>query len=146
MRVPSNCDKSAAQKMGWRWRIALVGIGAYVAWRCFALEQKEWYVVPVGVASAVLGLVLGYFGYGWGYVISRDKSRCPKCRKPFCIEYTDEKTLSETFKYQPFNMRYRMRFKVGVKGISWRCKRCGFESYGKKKYKEYDGLERRTGL
>lgn len=143
MYLPSDGDEFGAKLTGWLWRIVLIGIGIVVAWYCFTLEQKEWYIVPLGVLSIVLGLVFGYFGYGWGYKISEANSKCPNCDKPFCIEYISEKTVSESIITKGGEISKSTgrrtaieRYRVGVKGITWKCKSCGHEGYGEKNYKE----------
>ena len=142
MALPSNSDESWAKIVGWAWRIVLVGIGAGIAWYCFTLEQKEWYIIPLGVLSIVLGLVLGYFGYGWGYSFSEANSKCPNCGKPFCISYISQKTISESIVTEGGGVRKNgppkpiYRYRVGVRGINWRCRNCGHEGYGEEKYKE----------
>lgn len=137
MNLPSTGDESWARIVGWTWRIVIIGIGILIGW-CF-IEPNEWYSILLGVLSIVLGLVLGYFGYGWGYTFATDNSRCPNCGKPYCISYIGEKTVSESIvtKTEKINKTLRVkRYRVGIKGITWRCTSCGHEGYGEKEYEK----------
>lgn len=135
MSLPSNSNESDAKATGCLWRIISVGIGIGVAWYCFTLEQKEWYIAPLGVLSIVLGLVLGYFGYVWGYANIEYNSKCPNCGKPFCISYISQKTISESVVAEKKG-KYKEHYRVGIKGITWKCKSCEHEGYSERKYKE----------
>lgn len=140
MYLPSTGDEGWAKIVGWTWRIVIVGIGILIGFWRF-IEQKEWYSIPLGVLSIVLGSVLGYFGYSWGHTFATNNSRCPNCGKPYCISYIGEKTVSESIvterKQSATKGKYiTRRYRVGVKGITWRCKSCGHEGYGEKEYKK----------
>lgn len=130
--LPSNVSPDAYKKS--YGGVCVSVIVAFIGFLIFESDNGK----IIGAATIVLGSficrLICEFGEAYYYTI---KSKCPKCGESFCIEWLKEKIVSESVMSERDEKGRKSYYRVGVKNVTWRCRKCGHIDVGTTDYKDY---------